>query len=64
MTFARDHELYSLRRIMAILTPMPPTQRQRLLRYIMDRIELLPQPKQPNSAAAEKADDLLIPPPP
>jgi hypothetical protein len=63
MTFARDHELYALRRIMAILTPMPPTQRQRLMRYIVDRVELLPQPKQPNSARAE-ADDLLIPPPP
>jgi len=38
----RDHELYDIRRIMAILAAMPPPQRRRVLQYVNDRVDLLP----------------------
>lgn len=54
----RDHELYDIRRIMAILTAMPAAQRRRVWAYVNDRIELLP-PHVPPRVAADPEDDLL-----
>jgi hypothetical protein len=55
----RDHELHSIARIMAILRPMPDSQRRRVLAYVGDRIEMLPPniPRRP--PVGDQAPDLL-----
>ena len=53
MARARDTEIYDIQRIMAILQPMPPSQRRRVLQYINDRVDLLPSfpPQKPTDGA-------------
>jgi hypothetical protein len=48
---SRDHELRDIARIMAILRPMPDSQRKRVLAYVGDRIDLVPPaiPRRPDS---------------
>ena len=60
----RDHELYDIRRIMAILTAMPAAQRRRVWAYVNDRIELLP-PHDPakggrRSGGRSAGDDVMV----
>ncbi|HTI78938.1 MAG TPA: hypothetical protein VL614_00655 [Acetobacteraceae bacterium] len=55
---ARDHELYDIRRIMAILQAMPVPQRRRVLQYVNDRVDMLPpfMPPKPPGGAQEETD--------
>jgi len=59
MARPRDTEIYDIQRIMAILQPMPPSQRRRVLQYINDRVDLLPSflPQRPTDIAEA---DLLV----
>lgn len=50
----RDHELYDIRRIMAILQAMPLPQRRRVLVYINERIDLMPEFLPPKTERLEE----------
>ena len=50
----RDHELYDIRRIMAILQAMPLPQRRRVLVYINERIDLMPEFLPPKTEKLEE----------
>jgi len=59
MSRTKDTELHDIDRILAILQQLHPSARERVMRYISDRIHLLAPPPNGHAHQGDGLDDVL-----